>query len=175
MTSTITTAIAEPSPYSLTLNDVDERVDRSSGSSRSSGRASRMIQIWLKTWKSQMIERLVRITKIGFRSGNVMSRKIRTAAGAVDRRRLDQLLRHLRQAGVDRDRDERDRAPDDDRGDHREARPRVRRTSRGGRSRRSASCVSVQFDDAELVVDHPAPDVHRDDDRHRPDEDEARS
>ena len=50
-----------------------------------------MIQTWLKTWKSQMIERLVRITKIGLRIGNVMSRKIRHGARAVDRRRLDQL------------------------------------------------------------------------------------
>src|SRR5436853_5004769 len=37
------------------------------------------IQIWLKTWKSQMIERLVRITKIGFNSGTVTSRKTRQA------------------------------------------------------------------------------------------------
>ena len=37
-----------------------------------------MIQTWLKTWKSQMIERLVRMMKIGFSSGKVMSLKIRT-------------------------------------------------------------------------------------------------
>ena len=38
-----------------------------------------MIQIWLKTWKFQITERLVRMTKIGFRIGSVMSRKIRNA------------------------------------------------------------------------------------------------
>src|SRR5918999_5360622 len=42
-----------------------------------SGRALRMIQIWLKTWKFQITERLARITKIGFRIGSVMSRKMR--------------------------------------------------------------------------------------------------
>ena len=34
-----------------------------------------MIQIWLKTWKSQMIDRLARMTKIGLSSGTVISRK----------------------------------------------------------------------------------------------------
>ena len=38
-----------------------------------------MIQICEKTWKSQITERLVRITKIGLRIGTVMSRKIRSA------------------------------------------------------------------------------------------------
>ena len=44
-----------------------------------------MIQIWLKTWKSQITERLVRMTKIGFRIGSVMSRKMRSAlAPSID-------------------------------------------------------------------------------------------
>ena len=73
-----------------------------------------MNQTWLKTWKSQMIERLVRMTKIGFSSGKVTSRKMLPASGAVDLRRLDELAAAPASARVDRDRDERDRAPDDD-------------------------------------------------------------
>jgi hypothetical protein len=38
-----------------------------------------MIQIWLKTWKFQITDRLARMTKIGFRIGRVMSRKTRNA------------------------------------------------------------------------------------------------
>ena len=113
------------------------------------------------------------MTKIGFRIGSVMSRKVAERAGAVDRGRLDELARDLGQAGVDRDRHERDRAPDDDRGDHGEALPRVREPV--------VVVVALEADagqrpveDAELVVDHPAPDVDRDDRRHRPREHERR-
>ena len=54
-----------------------------------------------KTPKSQMIERLVRISRIGLRVGKVTSRKTRTRPGAVDLGRLDELARHLREPGVD--------------------------------------------------------------------------
>ena len=71
---TITTAIAAPKPYSLSRTP--RRTSRcSSASSPRRARCPRRSQTWLKTWKSQMIERLVRITKIGIRSGKVMSRK----------------------------------------------------------------------------------------------------
>ena len=44
-----------------------------------------MIQIWLKTWKFQITDRLARMTKIGFRIGSVMSRKTRNApAPSID-------------------------------------------------------------------------------------------
>jgi hypothetical protein len=45
-----------------------------------------------------MIERLIRITKIGISSGTVTSRKTPPGTRAVSGRRLDKLLRHLRQA-----------------------------------------------------------------------------
>ena len=86
----------------------------------------------MKTWKSQMIERLVRITKIGFRIGKVTSRKRANAPEPSICGRLEQVARHLRQPGVDGDRDERDRAPDDQRRDHAEADDRCSRTSRTG-------------------------------------------
>ena len=111
------------------------------------------------------------MTKIGFRIGKRDVAEDPERVRAVDRRRLDELLRHLREARVDRDRDERDRAPDDDRPDHGKALERV-----------DEPVVVVEVlepevgerpvGDAELVVDHPVPDVHRDDRRHRPDEDE---
>ena len=80
----------------------------------------------MNTWKSQMIERLARITKIGFRIGKMMSRNRANAPEPSISRRLEQLARHLRQPGVDRDRDERHRAPHDQRRDHAEADERVR-------------------------------------------------
>src|SRR5215218_4732515 len=78
MIATITIAIAEPSPYSLVWNEVwyaYTAIDQYSGD----GCSSRRIQIWLKTWKSQMVERLARMMKIGFSSGTVTSRKTRHA------------------------------------------------------------------------------------------------
>ena len=76
----------------------------------------------MKTPKSQMIERLVRIRRIGFRIGKVTSRKTRQRPGAVDLGGLDELARHLREPRVDGDRDERKRAPDDQQRHHRELR-----------------------------------------------------
>ena len=52
----------------------------------------------MKTSKSQMIERLVRIRKIGLSIGKVTSRNARRAPDAVDRGGLEQLARHLRRA-----------------------------------------------------------------------------
>ena len=46
----------------------------------------------MKTPKSQMIERLVRIRKIGFRIGNVTSRKTRHGLAPSTSRRLDELI-----------------------------------------------------------------------------------
>ena len=111
------------------------------------------------------------MTKIGFRIGSVMSRKTRNASGAVDRRRLDHLPRDLGQAGEDRDRDEGDRAPDDDRGDDRPALDRVDEPVVVGVGL-EAQLRQRPVEDAELEVDHPAPDGHRDDGRHRPHEHE---
>ena len=65
---------------------------------------------WVKTPKSQMIERLVRMRKIGFRIGWVTLPKT-GAGGAVDLGGLDELARHLSEPCVDRDRHERDGAP----------------------------------------------------------------
>ena len=67
----------------------------------------------MKTPKSQRIERLVRISRTGMRIGSVTSRKTCHGAGAVDLRRLDELAGNLGQRRVQRDRDERKRAPDD--------------------------------------------------------------
>src|SRR5690348_8019990 len=81
----------------------------------------------------------------------------------VNRRSLEQLVRHLGEAGVDRDRHERDRAPHDERGRHAERR----------RRRRVpvvlAEVAEVQarqhvVDDAVLEVRHPVPELYRDHD-----------
>ena len=84
-----------------------------------------MIQIWLKTWKSQMIDRLARMTKIGFSRGSVTSRKtFHDRAPSIWAASISS-LRHLRQAREDGDRDERNRTPDDQRRDDGEAAPRI--------------------------------------------------
>ena len=128
----------------------------------------------MNTWKSQMIERLVRITKIGFRIGKMMSRNRANRAGAVDLGGLEQFARDLGQPGEDGDRDERDRTPDDQRGDHAEADERCSRTSRSWMKLPNAELRQRVVDDAVLVVRHPEPDLAGDDDRHRPGEHERR-
>ena len=125
----------------------------------------------MKTPKSQMIERLVRISSTGLMTGTVTSLKMRHGARAVDLRRLDELVRHLRERGVDRDRDERQPAPDDQRRHHAELRER-RRVPVVLEVVADVELGEDVVDDAVLEVRHPVPDLHRDDRRHRPDEHE---
>ena len=92
-------------------------------------------------------------------------------ARPVDLRRLDELTRHLRERGVDGDRDERKPGPNDQSRHHGVL-----------RERRRVPVVleevaDMQFgehvvEDAVLEVGHPAPDLDRDHLRHRPHEDE---
>src|SRR4026207_408959 len=83
---------------------------------------------WVKTPKSQMIERLRRVRESGFTGGDGEGGggEDPPRAAPVHPRRRDELVRDLRQPRVDRDHDERDRAPDDQRGRHRELRERRR-------------------------------------------------
>ena len=67
----------------------------------------------MNTPKSQMIDRLVRISRSGRITGRVMSRKTAEWTGAVDLGGLDEIARHLRKAGEQRDRHERDCTPHD--------------------------------------------------------------
>ena len=120
-----------------------------------------------------MIDRLVRMRKIGFRIGKVTSRKTRSGLGAVDLRGLDELARHLGEPCVDRDRHERDRAPDDEQRHHGELRER-RRVPVVLRVVTDVELREDVVEDAVLEVRHPEPDLHGDDGGHRPDEDEAR-
>ena len=110
---------------------------------------------------------------MGRRIGNVTSRKTRREFGAVDRGGLDELVGHLREARVERDRDEGKGPPDDQKRHHGELR-------KGRRVPVVLEVVAeVQFgehvvEDAVLEVRHPEPDLDRDDDGHRPDEHETR-
>ena len=97
----------------------------------------------------------------------------RPRAGAVDRRRLEQLARHLRQPRVDRDRDEGDRAPDDQRRDHGEALERAREPVVLDEVAEAELRQRV-VQDAVLVLGHPEPYLSGDDDRHRPCQHERR-
>ena len=72
----------------------------------------------MKTPKSQMMDRLVRISSTGVRTGSVTSLKTRHERAPSISRRLDELTRHLRERGVDGDRDERKPGPDDQRRHH---------------------------------------------------------
>ena len=57
----------------------------------------------MKTPKSQMIERLVRISRIGLQDRERDVAEDAPRPRAVDLGRLDELARHLREAGVERD------------------------------------------------------------------------
>ena len=119
----------------------------------------------MKTPKSQMIERLVRTRKIGLRIGKVTSLKTRQGRAPSISAASTSSRRDLRQAGVERDHDERQRAPHDQRGDDSEL-----------GERRGVPVVLPQAEDrvqhAVLEVGHPVPHLDGHDDRHRPDEHE---
>ena len=125
----------------------------------------------MKAPKSQMIERLVRISSTGISTGSVTSLKTRHARAPSICAASTKLVRNLRERRVDGDRDEGERPPDDQRRHHRVL-----------RERRLVPVVlevvaDVQLgedvvEDAVLAVRHPAPDLDGDDRRHRPDEDE---
>ena len=111
------------------------------------------------------------MTKIGFRIGKVTSRKRGKAPEPSICGRLEQLAGHLRQPRVDGDRDERNRAPDDQRRDHAEADDRVREPVVLDEVAEVELREHV-VEDAVLVVRHPEPELRRDHDRHRPGEHE---
>ena len=120
-----------------------------------------------------MIERLVRMRKIGFRIGIGDVAEHPERARAVDLRGLDELARHLGEPRVDRDRHERDRAPDDEQRHHRELRER-RRVPVVLRVVADVELGEDVIEDPVLEVRHPEPDLDGDDRGHRPGEDEAR-
>ena len=125
----------------------------------------------MKTPKSQMIERLVRIQedRLEHRESDVAERP--PGARAVDRGGLDELARHLREPGVQRDDDERQRPPDDQKRHHRELRERRRVPVVQNEVAEPKTRQDV-VQDAVLEVRHPVPDLDGDDCRHRPDEHE---
>ena len=72
-----------------------------------------MNQIWLNTPKSQITDSVVRITSSGRRNGQRHVAEGLPRPGAVDAGRLEHLARDLGDPGVQRDRQQRDGAPDD--------------------------------------------------------------
>ena len=127
----------------------------------------------VKTPKSQMIERLVRMRRIGFRIGRVTSRKTRSGPAPSISAASTSSRDTCESAGVDRDRDERQRAPDDQQRHHRELRER-RRVPVVLQVVAEVELRERVVEDAVLEVRHPVPDLDGDDDGHRPDEHEAR-
>ena len=87
-------------------------------------------------------------------------------------RRVDYVARHLEKPGEDRDGDERDGPPDHNQDDHPEALDRIVEPVVVDEVAEMQLREEV-IDDAELVVEHPLPDVDGDDHRCGPHEDEG--
>ena len=127
----------------------------------------------MNTPKSQMIDRLVRMSRIGLMIGSVMSTNTRqgrapsTSAASRGHRGPGPAPRRG-------DRDEGQCAPDDQQADHAELRER-RRVPVVLEVVADMQLRQDVVDDTVLEVRHPVPDLNGDDDRHRPDEDEPRA